>query len=51
MPFKIGVAERDRWLELMTAAMDGTAVPDEARAFLEPFFEMVADSMRNQPEA
>ncbi|MES2474831.1 MAG: globin [Verrucomicrobiota bacterium] len=50
MPFRIGVAERDRWLELMTAAMDETSVPDEARAFLIPFFEMVADSMRNQPE-
>jgi hemoglobin len=51
VPFSIGVAERDRWLELMAAAMDETAVPDEARAFLVPFFEMVADSMRNRPEA
>ncbi len=50
VPFSIGVAERDRWLELMAAAMDETQVPDEARAFLMPFFEMVADMMRNRPE-
>jgi hemoglobin len=50
MPFRIGVAERDRWLELMSGAMDETEMPAKARAFLEPFFEMVADSMRNQPD-
>lgn len=50
-PFKIGVAERDRWLELMAAAMDETAVPADARAFLDPFFAQVADFMRNQPES
>ncbi len=46
--FRIGTAERDRWLELMTAAMDETSVPAPARAFLDPFFEQVADFMRNQ---
>lgn len=48
LPFKIGVAERDRWLELMSAAMDETAVPATARSFLDPFFAQVADFMRNQ---
>ena len=48
--FKIGVAERDRWLELMTRAMDETGVPPTARGFLEPFFAQVADFMRNQGE-
>ena len=48
--FKIGIAERDRWLELMTAAMDETAVPAPARAFLDPFFAQVADFMRNQAD-
>ncbi len=48
MPFRIGVAERDRWLELMGQAMDETEVPAEARAFLEPFFAQTADFMRNQ---
>lgn len=51
MPFRIGVAERDRWLELMAAAMDETNVPAVARGFLEPFFAQVADFMRNQPDA
>jgi hemoglobin len=46
--FKIGIPERDRWLELMSAAMDETAVPATARSFLDPFFAQVADFMRNQ---
>ena len=48
--FKIGIAERDRWLELMTAAMEETGVPPEARGFLDPFFAQVADFMRNQAD-
>ncbi len=47
VPFKIGIAERDRWLEMMTAAMEEISAPAEARAFLEPFFAQVADFMRN----
>lgn len=47
MPFRIGIAERDRWLDLMTSAMEETSVPARARAFLEPFFAQVADFMRN----
>jgi hemoglobin len=46
--FKIGIPERDRWLELMSAAMAETAVPATARSFLDPFFAQVADFMRNQ---
>lgn len=49
VPFRVGVAERDRWLELMAAAMDETGVPEVARGFLDPFFAQVADFMRNQP--
>ncbi len=48
--FKIGVAERDRWLELMTSAMVETGVAEEARRFLDPFFAQVADFMRNQAD-
>ncbi|NJR42319.1 MAG: globin [Akkermansiaceae bacterium] len=48
-PFKIGIAERDRWLELMTAAMEEVETPPQARAFLDPFFAQVADFMINQP--
>jgi len=50
MPFRIGVAERDRWLELMAAAMEETAVPARARVFLDALFAQIADFMRNQPE-
>lgn len=50
-PFKIGIPERDRWLLLMSEAMDETQVPPFARAFLDPFFSQVADFMRNTPEA
>lgn len=51
IPFRIGEAERDRWIALMAAAMDECGTPEEARAFLEPFFTQVADFMRNQPPA
>ncbi|MFT3990948.1 MAG: globin [Luteolibacter sp.] len=49
MPFTIGEAERDRWLELMQLAEIETNVPLIARTFLDPFFAQVADFMRNQP--
>ncbi len=48
--FQIGIAERDRWLELMGAAMDETEIPANARGFLDPFFAQVADFMRNYTE-
>jgi hemoglobin len=51
IPFKIGMAERDRWLALMTSAMVETEVADTARVFLDPFFAQVADFMRNHAEA
>jgi hemoglobin len=50
MPFNIGIAERDRWLQLMGEAMDETEVPPFARLFLDQLFAQVADFMRNQPE-
>jgi hemoglobin len=48
--FKIGLAERDRWLALMHAAMEETEIPWQAREFLDPFFAQVADFMRNQAD-
>ncbi|MEX1116909.1 MAG: globin [Akkermansiaceae bacterium] len=48
--FHIGMAERDRWLALMTSAMEETEIPEIARGFLDPFFAQVADFMRNHPE-
>jgi hemoglobin len=48
--FKIDAAARDRWLLLMSSAMDENEVKGEAREFLDAFFFQVADFMRNQPE-
>jgi hemoglobin len=48
-PFAIGTAERDRWLLLMSEAMDETEVPPPSRESLSGFFAQVADSMRNTP--
>ena len=48
--FQIGIAERDRWLALMSTAMEDAAIPQTARSFLDPFFAQVADFMRNRPE-
>lgn len=48
MPFTIGEPERDRWLELMGAAMDEAEVIGEVRKGLDAFFFQVADFMRNR---
>ena len=48
MPFQIGEAERDRWMELMSAAMAEVAVPEEAALIVMAFFSQVADAMRNR---
>jgi hemoglobin len=50
MPFSIGITERDRWLELMRAAMDEADLPVEAILELDAFFSQVADFMRNREE-
>ena len=47
-PFSIGVAQRDRWLEIMKDAMDEVAVPKEIYFNLKTFFEQVADFMQNR---
>jgi len=48
MPFAIGEAERDRWLELMGSAMDELDLHGDARSHLAAFFAQVANFMRNQ---
>lgn len=47
-PFSIGDPERDRWLELMGLALDETAIPEDTKNALKPFFSQVADFMKNQ---
>ena len=46
-PFKIGIAERDRWLELMDAAIEETEVPGDQVLNLKTFFQQVANFLRN----
>ncbi len=47
-PFPIGVAERDRWLAHMTAALDAMEPDPELRARFDEYFAFAAESMRNQ---
>tara|TARA_R110002049_G_scaffold137349_2_gene297292 strand:- start:111 stop:491 length:381 start_codon:yes stop_codon:yes gene_type:complete len=48
MPFSIGLAEMDRWLEIMGRAMRTAAIPDDVAPVLASFFAQVADQMRNR---
>ena len=47
-PFAVGPAERDRWLELMDAAVVATAPPADVAAELDAYFAMAAEAMRNR---
>lgn len=49
-PFSIGVAERDRWLELMGQAMREVEIAADVAPTIGMFFAQVADSMRNREE-
>jgi len=48
MPFSIGEAERDRWMQLMGEAMLEVAIPAAEGAIISAFFAQVADMMRNR---
>lgn len=48
MPFSIGLAERDRWLELMGQSMREVNVPAEVAPVMGAFFAQIADFMRNR---
>lgn len=50
LPFRIGTAERDRWVELMQEAADEVVDDDFIRESLMTFFAQVADFLRNQLE-
>ena len=47
-PFAIGPAARDRWLDLMRAALAHLAPPPDVADELERYFAMAAESMRNR---
>ncbi|HSV82450.1 MAG TPA: group II truncated hemoglobin [Ramlibacter sp.] len=49
MPFKIGVLERDQWLECMDQAMGEVGVDVALRERLKDSFFQTADWMRNAP--
>ncbi|MGH2597184.1 MAG: globin [Actinomycetota bacterium] len=47
-PFAIGADERDRWLVHMKAAVDAMDPPSDVAQSLTGYFEVAADSLRNQ---
>src|SRR4051812_49830131 len=48
LPFPINPAARDRWIALMTRALDETALPTDVTNVLRPFFHAVAQTMMNR---
>jgi hemoglobin len=48
VPFAIGPAARDRWLDLMRAALADVAPPADVAGELDRYFEMAAEAMRNR---
>ena len=48
-PFPVDRAARDRWIELMTNALDESAFPDEVKQRLLAYFESSATAMINRP--
>ena len=46
--FQIGTAARDRWVQLMNAALDEAKLPSEAERALRAFFESTATFLINQ---
>lgn len=49
-PFPLTKQARDRWVSLMTAALDEADFPGEVTAILRPFFEQTATFLINRPE-
>lgn len=50
LPFAIGTAERDQWMQCMIRAMEETGVEAGLREALAEAFAGTADWMRNRPE-
>jgi hemoglobin len=47
-PFAIGTAARDRWVELMTRALEEAELPGEVRETLREFFGNTATFLMNR---
>lgn len=48
-PYAIDSRARNRWVELMSRALDEAQFPRDAELLLRPFFEGVASMMMNRP--
>jgi hemoglobin len=48
-PFRIDPVARDRWLELMGAALAAEAPAADVAAELDAYLKMAAEAMRNRP--
>ena len=48
-PFAIDGAARDRWLELMRAALAAESPPADVAVELDAYLGMAAEAMRNRP--
>lgn len=48
-PFHIDQPARDRWMALMEASLEETALPDDVTNLLRGFFQTTATFMINQP--
>jgi hemoglobin len=47
-PFPVDQTARDRWMQLMTKALEETNVPDEVKPILSGYFESTATAMMNR---
>lgn len=50
MPFAVNPAARERWMRLMTNALDEVKLPAEADALLRDFFDGVSAMLVNRPQ-
>ena len=49
VPFPIGRAARDRWVENMNRALEQASLPEDAAKLLREFFDAMATFMMNRP--
>jgi len=49
MPFAVNPAARQRWMQLMSNALDEVKLPADVDLFLREFFEGVSEMLVNRP--